>query len=321
MKHASDAPVAADIVAQASHWLMLHWQGPLDDQQQLAFETWHGADAEHQRAWARLGQLQQDFTRLPKSQALAVLRQQPQLRRRDTLKLLSTLLVAGGAGWLGERQLPWREAVADLHTATGQTLHRTLPDGTQLWLNTATAVDMHISPAARQLRLISGEILVHSGHDPAYANAPLTVQTAVGEVLALGTRFAMRAMTDGCLVRLYEGALQIRPEHAPAVNMTAGQALWFSATTSQAQGEAAANAIAWSTGQLVATQTPLGVFLDDLARYRPGVLRWTPAVARLPLTGVFPLADTDRVLAALEQTLPVRIQRLTRYWVSVDMLS
>ncbi|NQD80860.1 iron dicitrate transport regulator FecR, partial [Pseudomonas sp. CrR14] len=56
---------------------------------------------------------------------------------------------------------------------------------------------------------------------------------------------------------------------------------------------------------------------DELARHRPGVLRCDPAVAKLPLTGVFPLADTDRVLAALQQSLPVEMQRVTRYWVTV----
>ena len=62
---------------------------------------------------------------------------------------------------------------------------------------------------------------------------------------------------------------------------------------------------------------PLGQFLDELARHRPGVLRCDPTVAELPLTGVFPLADTDRVLAALQQSLPVDVQRVTRYWVTV----
>ena len=32
---------------------------------------------------------------------------------------------------------------------------------------------------------------------------------------------------------------------------------------------------------------------------------------------MFPLADTDRVLAALQQSLPVEVHSLTRYWVTV----
>jgi len=62
---------------------------------------------------------------------------------------------------------------------------------------------------------------------------------------------------------------------------------------------------------------PLGRFLAELSRHRPGVLRCDPAVAALELTGVFPLADTDRVLTALQQSLPIKVHSLTRYWVTV----
>jgi transmembrane sensor len=41
-------------------------------------------------------------------------------------------------------------------------------------------------------------------------------------------------------------------------------------------------------------------------------------VAALRVSGVFPLADTDRALASLQQALPVRIHYATRYWVSVQ---
>ena len=62
----------------------------------------------------------------------------------------------------------------------------------------------------------------------------------------------------------------------------------------------------------------LGDFLAELSRHRPGILRCDPSVAGLELTGVFPLADTDRVLAALQQSLPVQVHSLTRYWISVS---
>lgn len=320
MKSTSDAPVDAGVVAQACHWLMLHWQGPLEDAQQTEFETWHHAAAEHRRAWARLEHLQRSLTGLPKAQSLAVLRQQPQLCRRDALKLLSALLMVGGAGWLAERELPWREALSDISTGTGETLQQTLADGTRLWLNTSTALNVHISHHARRVRLISGEILLDSGHDPAYALAPLVVETPAGEIQALGTRFSVRRLNDGCRVQLFEGALQVRPQQEAPIQLLAGQSLWFSANSSKPAGFADTDSVAWSAGRLVARQTPLGAFLQDLSRYRRGVVRWTPAVAHLPLTGVFPLADTELILSALEQTLAVRVQRMTRYWISIDAL-
>ncbi|KAG1069089.1 hypothetical protein G6F55_014487 [Rhizopus delemar] len=61
----------------------------------------------------------------------------------------------------------------------------------------------------------------------------------------------------------------------------------------------------------------LADLVDELARYRRGVLRCDPAVAGLRVSGAFPLADTDGSLRLLEKTLPVRISRVTPFWVTV----
>lgn len=47
MSRATDAPIAPAIVEQACHWLMLHWDGGLDERQTRAFTAWQAADPEH----------------------------------------------------------------------------------------------------------------------------------------------------------------------------------------------------------------------------------------------------------------------------------
>jgi transmembrane sensor len=68
---------------------------------------------------------------------------------------------------------------------------------------------------------------------------------------------------------------------------------------------------------LYAEEMRLADMLAEVARYRSGVLRCDPAVAQLRVSGVFQLDDTDRILAVLAQTLPVRVDARTRYWVTV----
>ena len=70
-------------------------------------------------------------------------------------------------------------------------------------------------------------------------------------------------------------------------------------------------------GLLPADRMRLNTLLAELSRYRPGVLRCSDAVAGLRVTGSFQLDDTDAALALLAQALPVRIERRTRYWVTV----
>ena len=57
--------------------------------------------------------------------------------------------------------------------------------------------------------------------------------------------------------------------------------------------------------------------MAELGRYRTGHLACDSAVASLRVSGAFPVADTEQALAVLARSLPVRVRRLTRYWVTV----
>ena len=89
-------------------------------------------------------------------------------------------------------------------------------------------------------------------------------------------------------------------------------------TTSVAElAAAAAGSEAWLQGVLIAERMPLGEVLAQLARYRSGVVRCDPAVAQLPVDGIFQLNDTGKILALLQLSLPIRVSLRTPYWVSV----
>ncbi|MBA6117512.1 FecR domain-containing protein [Pseudomonas sp. NC26] len=314
MSRPADGPIDALIVEQASEWMMLHWGGELDADQRQAFAAWQHAHPEHRRAWQRLQQLQETFGAVPVDCARAVLRDRPDPQRRAALKQLGLLLVAGGGAYLLQDQLPWRSTFAQHRTATGEIRHMVLSDGTRLDLNSNSAIDLRFTAQERRIRLISGEILLTSGHDE---NRPLIVETGNGDVQALGTQFSVREVNDGTQVQLYDGQLRISPRHGPAVYMNAGNSLWFSDDAVSPIRPVNPNSSSWSTGRLIAERQPLGHFLAELARYRPGWIRCDEAVSNLLLTGVFPLDDTDTVLNALERTLPVRVESVTRYWVTV----
>lgn len=311
MSAVNDAPIDAAIVEQASHWLMLHWDGPLDAGQRLAFADWQAADAEHRRAWQRLQTLQQTLAAVPAQTARSVLEERQS--RRTLLRQLCVLLLVGGSGYLGQQHLPWREAMADQRSAPGEVRRLQLADGSQLLLNSRNSVNIQFSAQERRIHLLEGELLLTSGKDP----RPLKVQTLAGEVQALGTRFAVRELRGGSRVELFEGALMIRPGAGTEQLLTAGHGLWFNRQGCGPQHPADSNSIAWEHGRLIAERQPLGRFLEELGRHRRGVIRCEPAIAELPITGVFALADSERTLAALQDSLPIRVHYLSRYWVTV----
>ncbi len=61
----------------------------------------------------------------------------------------------------------------------------------------------------------------------------------------------------------------------------------------------------------------LAALVAELGRYRPGLLTCTATVAQLRVVGSYPLADTDRALAALADSLPVRVERRLPWWVQI----
>ncbi|MES2529971.1 MAG: FecR domain-containing protein, partial [Pseudomonadota bacterium] len=96
--------------------------------------------------------------------AQAALAPRRSVRRRQAVQTLAVAFFAGGTAWTLQRHTPWREWTADLRTGPGERRSLTLEDGTQLVLNTRTAVDLRYGDTERRLRLLAGELLVDSGN-------------------------------------------------------------------------------------------------------------------------------------------------------------
>ena len=77
------------------------------------------------------------------------------------------------------------------------------------------------------------------------------------------------------------------------------------------------SADAWTQGLLIAERTPLVEVLEQLDRYRRGVLRCDPAVAGLQVSGSFSLDQPEASLDLLAKVLPVRVQRVFGYLATV----
>ncbi|MFT4012287.1 MAG: FecR domain-containing protein [Paracoccus sp. (in: a-proteobacteria)] len=309
-------PQADDLLRQAADWaLVLRYDTP-DEAERAAFRRWLAQGPEHAAAWERAEAALQLFDRLPRGLARQVLTQaEPSPDRRRALGMLGGLglAAAGGLAW-GQ---PWRKWRADLATAVGQRKTVTLPDRSELVLNTDSTADIAFTPLERRIHLLQGELLLTSGADPAPLYRPLLVQAGAGEVRALGTRFSVRQMQDRVRVAVFRDAVEIRPRNAPAQVLRAGAQADFMADGILPPAAVDDSAAVWTQGMLLAQDMPLGEVIAELARYRHGVLRCDPEVAGIRVSGAISLADTDSGLDLLARTLPVRILRRTPWWVVV----
>ncbi|MCQ4270519.1 FecR domain-containing protein [Pseudomonas kuykendallii] len=282
-----------------------------------AHRRWLEADPAHRQAWSRMERLQGKLGGLPNGIAPAALRGVDG-RRRASLKLLGLLLLGGGAAGLGWQSAPMRSVRADEYTAVGERRSLRLEDGGQVRLNSDTALDIRYGERLRELHLRRGEIHVQTAKDT--EDRPFVVHTEQGSIRALGTRFLVRQDGERTQVRVLQHTVEVRPLDAPdrPLRVEAGQQLWYGATACGAIEPLEAHADAWLRGMLVVSDWALPRFIDELARYRPGLLSCDPALAGLRISGAFQLADSDAVLDNLRSTLPLRVRRLTRYWVRIE---
>ncbi|MEF2265748.1 FecR family protein [Janthinobacterium sp. LS2A] len=317
------APIAPAALQRAAEWMARLWAEDASAADADACAAWRAAHPEHERAWARLQRFARQFDTLPRDVARSALAPAPAPRhaagRRRALQLLGLIAAGGGTALLAHETDLWQRAASDYRTSVGETRTIVLADGTQVVLDTASAIDVRYGANERRIVLHAGAILVTSAHETAPVYRPLLVATPQGTATALGTRFSVRLDDGDSRVAVFQGAVALQPmqDGAPSLHLQAGQQAGYTRLEVQDVTNVENSAAAWTDGSLVAERMPLDELLAELGRYRHGVLRCDESIAGLRVTGVYSLRDTDRSLANLAASLPVQLVYRTRYWVSV----
>lgn len=309
--------VAPAVARRAVQWWLALQGGDATAAQLQAWQRWRAEETEHERAWQRIEAVSGQLAGIPPPLASAALAAPAGAQRRRAVRLLTALVVAGGSAAMLRQTPAWQSWSADASTATGERGTVRLPDGGTLVLNTDSAIQLRYDASERAVLLLRGEVLLQTAPD--VQGRPFHVHTADGTARALGTRFIVRQYAGFVQVGVLEGTVELRPAAAdgqPRV-LRAGEEGSFRRDGVGAAHALDAGAGAWADGMLVAAHMRLDDFLLELSRHRRGHLGCDPALAHLLVSGAYPLADTDRVLLALVEALPVELHYLTRYWVTL----
>ncbi|AQU83915.1 MULTISPECIES: FecR domain-containing protein [unclassified Halomonas] len=306
------------ILETAVTWYVRLNADPADEATQKAWRRWLNENPLHMEAWARVERLQQRLGNLPADTAIYTLNG-AQAQRRALLRSVGMLMMLGTGGWVTTTQLKDSALLADLRTAPGQRQALTLEDGSQLHLNTRTAVDLRFTPNERRVHVHSGEILIETANDP--LGRPFIISTPVGHIQALGTRFSVRYENNQCQVMVYRHAVAITPKTTPmsmpSRQLSEGYSALFTQDNVTTPARLSGGEDAWLNGMLSIVDWRLERVASELARYRRGIVSCDPAVADLRVSGALKLDDTDQAFSALASSLPIDVRYLTRYWVRI----
>ena len=294
----------------ALDWQVSLWSGDPDEGLRRDWAAWLAAHPGNQRAWAqverlagRLGEVPQDVGR----HSLA--RRGPHLGRRQVLGALALL----GVGALTARGGWVQRSLADCRVGPGEQRRLTLPDGSGLMLNTASAVNLAFN-GERRLRVLPGsEVALDSRRAVA---GPLRVEMAEGRLDVSHGQVVLRDYGERLAVSVLAG--RVSSVGAAAATLGAGEAAWLSADGLQRFPLERDAALDWTRGVLRADRQPLGEFLAELGRYRHGLLYCDDGVAGLVVSGAFSVPDTDYALESLAQALPIAVHYRTPWLVRVS---
>ena len=318
-----------DVMQTAADWYVTLSSGKATSQQVQAWQAWLNAHPQHTQAWLKLENVTQQFSMIDSVTGMEVLSQPVKIKnktselsshsRRQALKHLSILLVAGSTGWLTYEQKPWQTLMADYATETGKQQQVALQDGTKLFLNTNSLVAINYTTQERNIQLLKGEILIETAHEQSAVYRPLSVITEQGKLTALGTRFSVKVNDASNDLNVYEGAVSVQAVNSSRhIVVNAGEFMRFSAERYQAKTALDTSSDAWVKGFIVVDKMPLNTFIAEISRYKKGIIHFDHSIGQLEISGAFPINDIDSTLASVSKTLSLRIETFTRYWVTLN---
>lgn len=197
---------------------------------------------------------------------------------------------------------------ADAVTGVGEQRNVTLPDGSQAFLNTDSAIAIDYD-AGRQVRLLRGEAAFTVA--PA-AGKPFVVAVGDGTVTALGTRFIVRMASEETSVAVTEHSVRVHQPNLGDRLIREGEEVDFGPHgIGTPERVSVTEADAWTRGVIRVVNRPLGEVVREIGRYHPGYITvMGSALAARPVNGVFRINDPVHAIDAMEKTLGVHSTRL-----------
>jgi transmembrane sensor len=233
--------------------------------------------------------------------------------------------------WIDYSKNHWQQFATNL----GRFERIELDDGSIVHLNTNSVIRVRMVSDHRYVILDKGEALFKVAHD---TSRPFDVQAAGTTVRAVGTEFSVRVVEPGVAtadgqkdveVLVKEGRVAINPapDVTPANATTASSTTHRSSTPLLSAGEAVTitakrveiaqvakpevdRKLSWVEGRLWFERQRLADVVAEFNRYnRRQLVIVDTSIADLKIGGGFEATDIDSFTAALERTLPVRVDR------------
>ncbi len=307
---------AQDIEAKAALWLQRRRYWNWTDEDQAELDCWLAQSMAHSVAYWRLDAGLGRAERIAALQSAPPEAREPAKRRREWLlpvlmRVAATFVIAGAIG-LGAT---WLMRPRDREFSTPVGGHETVrfSDGSQIELNTNTALRTRMTSDQRVVWLEKGEAYFQVKHDPMH---PFIVMVGERRITDLGTAFVVRREPHKLKVSVVQGRVWLddpaKPKAQQSAMLTAGDvatATPAALSITQDATRTISNELTWRQGVLVFKYARLADAAAEFNRYnRQKLVIADPSVANLTIYGAFPTGNTELFSRVVRDVLGLHVR-------------
>jgi transmembrane sensor len=305
----------SEIRTAAQQWFARLLAPDCNELERAAFNRWRAASPLHDAAYRQVADVWERSAGLREDPVIAAALQEAM---RSVVRLGRSrrqrrwpALAAAASVVLAVSALLWvfmpRDAAAIRYaTVLGEQRTVALADGSMVVLDTDSELLVQIDKHARNLTLQHGRADFEVRHDTA---RPFVVHVGDGSVTATGTHFQVRVGESDSLVTLLQGRVVVAANAQgsgksatlqPGERIAIEPAGRLGALQTVSESELA-SARGWTGGNLVVKAWRLDAVVAEMNRYSGTKLRLgDPALANVPISGVFKAGDQKSFALALE---------------------
>lgn len=255
---------------EARAWLLRLTSGRATTRDAEAFRLWCAQSERHSEAFTRARQLWQALApaALALQQPASPVVSLPPPRRFGRRTFLGGAIAASLAVVLVRPWLPdsLTGLGADYSTEVGEQRRVDFAEGLTLELNTRTRINRRpLGGGVAGIELLEGEVEV-------LAKAPIRVVAGAGTLDAAGARFNVRAVGEAICVTCLEGSLAVEIRGRSLLLPPGRQLTYDQHGRSEPTAFDPAVVMAWRQQLLVFDDAPLATVIDEINRYRPGMI-------------------------------------------------
>jgi transmembrane sensor len=207
---------------------------------------------------------------------------------------------------------------SDYSTQVGERKTVYFDDGSTAMLNTDSSIAVDIDGLRRNVKLLKGEVYFEVRPDP---NRPFIVQASHSTTRVLGTRFFVHEKGNSDEVKVVSGRVEVSGRGTPKQAQILHDREFVSAGA-EGVGEIllldTALTTSWVNGFLVFENAPLENVINQIRRYRTGIVIYRDDTLRkFRINGRINLSEPDDMLKVLAKNLSIKMTSLTDWLVIV----